>query len=35
MPEPVNTEIVKVIFGKIQLKSTMEIFNASFELVST
>lgn len=35
MSEPVNTKLFEVIFGKIQLKSTLEIFNASFKFVST
>ena len=35
MSKSINAEVVEVIFGKIQLKSTMEVFDSSFKFVST
>jgi hypothetical protein len=34
VPEAVNAEAVKVVFGKIQLESASEISDSSLELVS-
>jgi hypothetical protein len=33
MPEPVNVELIQIIFGEIEFETAVEIFDASFKLV--
>ena len=33
VPEPVNVELIEIIFGEVQFETTMEVLDASFKLV--
>ena len=33
MPEPVNVELIEIIFGEVQFETTVEVLDASFKLV--
>ena len=35
MSQPVNAEVIKIIFSKIQFKSASEIFDTSLKFVPT
>ena len=33
MPEPVDIELIEIVFGEVQFETTMKILDASFKLV--